>query len=139
MTRRLLLSYVSITLVVLAVLVLPLGAGYADRASAALLAGVERDANAVADLVTAELAAARTPSLDGVLAGYAARGGRIVVVTRDGDSVGDSDLIGEPSRDFSTRPEMALALGKIEPDHRPWKIGGERPMSAFEYYEHDKK
>jgi betaine-homocysteine S-methyltransferase len=35
--------------------------------------------------------------------------------------------------------EMALALGKIEPDHRPWKIGGERPMSAFEYYEHDKK
>jgi betaine-homocysteine S-methyltransferase len=35
--------------------------------------------------------------------------------------------------------EMALALGKIEPDHRPWKIRGERPMSAFEYYDHDKK
>lgn len=38
--------------------------------------------------------------------------------------------------------EMALALGKIAPDHsssRPWKIGGERPMSAFEYYGHDKK
>ena len=30
MTGRLLLSYVSITVVVLAVLVLPLGAGYAD-------------------------------------------------------------------------------------------------------------
>jgi betaine-homocysteine S-methyltransferase len=35
--------------------------------------------------------------------------------------------------------EMALALGKIEPDRRPWKIRGERPMSAFEYYDHDKK
>jgi signal transduction histidine kinase len=110
MTRRLLLSYVSITVVVLALLVLPLGAGYADRASAALLAGVERDANAVADLVTPDLAAGREPALDGVLADYAARGGRIVVVTREGRSVGDSDLIGEPSRDFSTRPEVAAAL-----------------------------
>lgn len=110
MTRRLLLSYVSITVVVLAVLVLPLGAGYADRASAALLAGVERDANAVADLVTPDLAAGREPALDGVLADYAARGGRIVVVTREGRSVGDSDLIGEPARDFSTRPEVAAAL-----------------------------
>jgi betaine-homocysteine S-methyltransferase len=35
--------------------------------------------------------------------------------------------------------EMAVALGKMERDRRPWKIGGERPMSAFEYYGHDKK
>jgi betaine-homocysteine S-methyltransferase len=35
--------------------------------------------------------------------------------------------------------EMALALGKIPPDRRLWKTGGERPMSAFEYYGHDKK
>jgi len=32
--------------------------------------------------------------------------------------------------------EMALALGKIEPDRRQWTKGGERPMSAFEYYDH---
>jgi betaine-homocysteine S-methyltransferase len=35
--------------------------------------------------------------------------------------------------------EMAVALGKMERDHRPWKIGGARPMSAYEYYGHDKK
>ncbi|MGH9319080.1 MAG: homocysteine S-methyltransferase family protein [Vicinamibacteria bacterium] len=35
--------------------------------------------------------------------------------------------------------EMAKALGKIEPDRRLWKTDGERPMSAFEYYGHEKK
>jgi hypothetical protein len=35
--------------------------------------------------------------------------------------------------------EMAVALGKMDRDLRPWKIGGERPMSAFEYYGHDKR
>jgi betaine-homocysteine S-methyltransferase len=35
--------------------------------------------------------------------------------------------------------EMAVALGKRDRDQRPWKIGGARPMSAFEYYGHDKK
>ena len=34
--------------------------------------------------------------------------------------------------------EMALALGKIPPDKRLWKTGGEKPMSAYEYYGHDK-
>jgi betaine-homocysteine S-methyltransferase len=34
--------------------------------------------------------------------------------------------------------EMARALGKYSEDQRTWKIGGERPMSAFEYYGHDK-
>jgi betaine-homocysteine S-methyltransferase len=34
--------------------------------------------------------------------------------------------------------EMALALGKISADTRTWKMGGEKPMSAFEYYGHDK-
>lgn len=32
---------------------------------------------------------------------------------------------------------MALALGKIDEDRRVWKTGGERPMSAVEYYGHD--
>jgi len=35
--------------------------------------------------------------------------------------------------------EMARALGKIPADDRIWKKGGEKPMSAYEYYEHDKK
>jgi betaine-homocysteine S-methyltransferase len=34
--------------------------------------------------------------------------------------------------------EMAKALGKLGPDTRIWKTGGTKPMSAFEYYDHDK-
>jgi betaine-homocysteine S-methyltransferase len=33
--------------------------------------------------------------------------------------------------------EMAKALGKLPPDTRIWKKGGEKPMSAYEYYDHD--
>jgi len=35
--------------------------------------------------------------------------------------------------------EMAKALGKLPPDNRIWKKGGVKPMSAFEYYDHDKQ
>ena len=34
--------------------------------------------------------------------------------------------------------EMARALGKIPADSRVWKKGGDKPMSAYEYYGHDK-
>ena len=34
--------------------------------------------------------------------------------------------------------EMARALGKLPADNRTWKKGGEKPMSAYEYYGHDK-
>jgi betaine-homocysteine S-methyltransferase len=33
--------------------------------------------------------------------------------------------------------EMARALGKLSADNRVWKKGGEKPMSAYEYYGHD--
>ena len=33
--------------------------------------------------------------------------------------------------------EMAKALGKLQEDGRVWKKGGEKPMSAYEYYGHD--
>jgi betaine-homocysteine S-methyltransferase len=35
--------------------------------------------------------------------------------------------------------EMARALGKLSADDRVWKQGGEKPMSAYEYYGHDQK
>jgi betaine-homocysteine S-methyltransferase len=35
--------------------------------------------------------------------------------------------------------EMAKVLGKLPPDNRIWKKGGLKPMSAFEYYQHDKQ
>jgi len=33
--------------------------------------------------------------------------------------------------------EMARVLGKLSEDTRLWKKGGEKPMSAYEYYDHD--
>ena len=33
--------------------------------------------------------------------------------------------------------EMARMLGKLAEDNRIWKKGGEKPMSAYEYYDHD--
>ncbi|MFZ0520231.1 MAG: homocysteine S-methyltransferase family protein [Candidatus Acidiferrales bacterium] len=35
--------------------------------------------------------------------------------------------------------EMARVLGKLPADDRVWKKGGEKPMSAYEYYSHDEK
>jgi betaine-homocysteine S-methyltransferase len=34
--------------------------------------------------------------------------------------------------------EMAGVLGKLPEDLRTWKKSGEKPMSAYEYYDHDK-
>jgi betaine-homocysteine S-methyltransferase len=34
--------------------------------------------------------------------------------------------------------EMARVLNKLPEDSRIWKKGGEKPMSAYEYYDHDK-
>ena len=34
--------------------------------------------------------------------------------------------------------EMAKSLGKLPLDNRIWKKGGAKPMSAFEYYDHDR-
>jgi betaine-homocysteine S-methyltransferase len=34
--------------------------------------------------------------------------------------------------------EMARVLDKLPEDSRIWKRGGEKPMSAYEYYDHDK-
>jgi hypothetical protein len=32
---------------------------------------------------------------------------------------------------------MARVLGKLPADERPWTLNYEKPMSAFEYYDHD--
>jgi len=33
--------------------------------------------------------------------------------------------------------EMARALGQLAAESRIWKKGGAKPMSAYEYYDHD--
>jgi signal transduction histidine kinase len=112
MTRRLLLTYVSLTAVVLAVLVVPLGVVNARNEQRDLSAKVERDAVAVASLAEDALEAGSprpVPALRRLADGYLARtGGRIVVVDADGTSV--VDPAAPTGRSFASRPEIGTAL-----------------------------
>ena len=110
MARRLLGTYLTVTALALAVVMLPLGAIFADREHDRLVFDIERDAQSVASLVEDALEAGTAPKIDAVLLDYADSGGRIVVVDADGASVADSERLGGQPRDFSTRPEIAAAL-----------------------------
>lgn len=108
MTRRLLVSYLTITLIVLVMLMVPLGVFYAQRERERLAADVEHDASVVATLYEDDLEA-QVP-LDPIPADtYEDRtGARVVVVDIGGISrVDTGDVI---ARDFSTRPEIIAAL-----------------------------
>ena len=108
MTKRLLLSYLTITLIVLLLLEIPLGLFYSQREQERLEADVERDANVIATLYEDDLEAGLP--LDPTAAEiYADRtGARVVVV--DSDGISQVDTAADVPRDFSTRPEMAAAL-----------------------------
>jgi signal transduction histidine kinase len=107
-TRRLLLSYLTITVIVLLVLEVPLARFYQQRETGRLTVNVERDANTMASLYedALEAGAATDPA---VAARYAARTGvRVVVVDASGISL--VDTAGHTRRDFSSRPEIRTAL-----------------------------
>ncbi len=108
MTKRLLLSYLTITLIVLLLLEIPLGLFYSQREQERLQADVERDAYVIATLYEDDLEAGLP--LDPTAADiYADRtGARVVVVDTDG--ISQVDTAADVPRDFSTRPEMAAAL-----------------------------
>jgi signal transduction histidine kinase len=111
MTRRLLLSYLSITVLVLLIIEVPLGVVFARAERDRLVAAVERDATVLATVVEDTLEAGAAGGLDPVAAGYQDRtGGRVVVVDRSGITVADSDPPAPGRRDLSTRPEIAAAL-----------------------------
>jgi signal transduction histidine kinase len=107
-TRRLLLSYLAIAVIVLVVLEVPLARFYQQRETDRLSVGVERDANALASLY--EDALEGRAMLDPSIAvTYTQRtGARVVVVDGGGVSLVDTgDVTG---RDFATRPEIRAAL-----------------------------
>jgi signal transduction histidine kinase len=114
MSRRLLLSYLSLTLVVLAVLEVPLGVTYARNERRDLEGKVERDAVTVASLSEGVLEGkgeTSVASLRSIAQRYQSdTGGRVVVVGPRGNAVVDSNPIpGDTS--FASRPEIAAALG----------------------------
>jgi signal transduction histidine kinase len=111
MTRRLLLSYLSITAFVLLALELPLGVTFARAERDRLVAAVERDASVLAGFAEEPLEAGAGSGLQAVAEQYQRRtGGRVVLVDRQGITVGDSDPPAPGRRDLSTRPEIAAAL-----------------------------
>ncbi len=111
MTRRLVLSYLAITVIVLAVLEIPLAVFYAQREEERFTNAVERDATVLAsfyeDVLQEGLAADPTLAEE-----YSERtGARVVVVDTDGISLLDTEA--PANRDFSTRPEINTALGGV--------------------------
>lgn len=115
MNRRLLLSFLTLTLFVLAVLEVPLGVSYQRNERHDLTAKVERDAVTLAALAedTLESGAGIGPAdLLRVAGRYQAdTGGRVVIVDADGSSIVDTDPTAPGARSFATRPEIARALG----------------------------
>jgi signal transduction histidine kinase len=115
MSRRLLLSYLSLALFVLVVLEVPLAFSYARNERHDLAAKVERDAVALGTL--AEDALENSTRVDQarlrtVLGGYArSTGARVVVVDSRGVGIVDTDPPVPGERSFGSRPEFARALG----------------------------
>jgi signal transduction histidine kinase len=108
MTRRLLVSFVSITLFGLALFGIPLGLSFANRERDRLLFDIERDADTMAASVHGQPGQWPRDAINA----YARRtGGRVVVVDGNGQSLFDTDAPEGPPSDFSSRPEIQEALG----------------------------
>jgi signal transduction histidine kinase len=113
-SRRILLGYLALTVVVLAVLEVPLAVTQARTAEADLTAKVERDAVALGSLAQGLVRAQARRQLGRireVADEYAARtGGRAIVVNSRGRSLVDTSQEFAEGRNFATRPEIRAAL-----------------------------
>ena len=114
MRRRLLLSYLTLTLVVLLLLEIPLGLVYAQEQRRRLTASVERDALALSIRAEEGLEDGGVAAVQRLAQRYGARtGGRVLVVRPDGSVIVDSDP--DPSRgNYLSRPEIRAALHRRE-------------------------
>jgi signal transduction histidine kinase len=109
--RRLLLSYLSITIFVLLVLEIPLGFAYAQSERRRLTSAVQHDALALSIRAEEGLENGDQPRLQKVVDDYQRdTGGRVVVVGSDGALLADSDPTRSGPRNFASRPEFRAAL-----------------------------
>ncbi len=108
MSRRLLLSYLTVTLVVLLLLEIPLAVFYSQRELDRFTTGLERDATVIAAIYEDDLETGRPLDPYAANSYDAKTGARVVVVDSRGVSLVDTqDAV---PRDFSTRPEIVTAL-----------------------------
>jgi signal transduction histidine kinase len=123
MTRRLVATYLTLTVLVLVGLEIPLGVQFARNERSDLTSKVERDAVTVASLsedTLEEQANANRPALAALARRYRAdTGGRIVIVSRAGRAIVDSSASAPVGRSFATRPEIERALaGRVATGER---------------------
>ncbi len=115
MRRRLLLSYLTLTLVVLLLLELPLGFIYAREQRRRLTASVERDALALSIRAEEGFEANELAMVRNLARDYKAdTGGRVVVIRRSGKVIADSDQSPADDENFRNRPEFKSALARKE-------------------------
>ncbi|MGF1667178.1 MAG: DUF3153 domain-containing protein [Acidimicrobiia bacterium] len=118
MTRRLLFSYLTITVFTLLVLEIPLGVLVSSLQRERLASDLQRDAMVLATLYEDALDNAQPYSPEPAMRYAEATGGRVIVVDGEGRSI--VDTAGPANRDFSTRPEVQRALAGVNerPDTR---------------------
>jgi len=112
-TRRLLATYLLLTLVVLLALEVPLVLGYRNHQMDQLTSGIERDAFVLSSYLSDSLSGGTPVDFTTVATNYtAATDGRVVIVNSTGDVLADSDPSAPGLRNFSSRPEIARALDR---------------------------
>lgn len=110
MTRRLLASYLLLTLAVLAALEVPLAVNYRQRLEGELTGALTKDAFAIAGFAEETVEGAASVDLNQLAASYSDRtGARVVIVDQTGRALADSQL-GGGREDFANREEIATAL-----------------------------
>lgn len=126
MTRRLLLSYLGLAILVLAGLEIPLGWIYARGEMTRASQGVEHDASMLAEITEENIEEGNLEALPEVVGDYATRTGRHVVVTdRQGVVLADSDPSGRIGVSIAAAPDIARALR-----NEPTVVTGDEVLSA---------
>jgi signal transduction histidine kinase len=111
LTRRLLLSYVALALLVLAGLEIPLGYIYARGETARASQNIERDAAMLAEITEENIEKGQLAELPDVAGDYAERtGGRVIVTDKQGIVLADSDPAGRTGLSLAAQPDVARAL-----------------------------
>lgn len=110
MSRRFVLAFLALTVVVLVVLILPLGISASNRERDRLTFGLERDARTIGSLAEDTLEGLESEDLQALAERYDEdTGARVLILDDRGRRVADSDPR-STDEDYRSRPEVAAAL-----------------------------
>lgn len=133
MTRRLLLSYLSLAALVLLGLEIPLGIVYSRAERERIVNSANEEAESVSAYAALSLASGRPDELAARAAHCARRiGGRVFIVDANGRLIASShQLTGTEQQKLATRPEVTAALDGTATTHvRTSTIGGVQYLSV---------